>query len=89
MLTGLQNVADTLEALAADARAIAAADATHVAARRSLAAATLQHGEGQVSGVVLLAAQASDASAASQAIQARAARLSDTAALFVAMGGGQ
>lgn len=89
VLTGLQNVADALEVLAADARAVAAAQAARTAAVRSLSEATLQHREGQVSSLALLSAQANDATVASQVIQARAARLSDTASLFVAMGGGQ
>ena len=88
VLTGLGNVADSLEALAADARAIAAAELARAAAAKSLAAAQLQLRNGQVAAPVVLAAQAADATARLQLAQAQAARLSDTAALYVAMGGG-
>lgn len=88
VLTGLANVADTLEALSTDARALAAAQAARAAATRSLAAANLQRREGQVSALPVLAAQAADATSAAALVQARAARLSDSAGLYVAMGGG-
>jgi len=89
VLTGLQNVADTLEAMGADAHAVVAAQAARDAARRSLGFAELQYREGQASAQPLLIAQATDANAASTAVQARAARISDTALLYVALGGGQ
>ena len=88
VLTGLGNVADSLEALSTDARALAAAQAARAAADRSLAAARLQRAKGQTSALPLLVAQASEATAAATEVQARAARLSDSAALFTAMGGG-
>ena len=87
VLTGLANVADTLEALSADAHAATAADAARDAAARSLAAARLQFREGQVSALPLLSAQAADATTAGNLAQVRAARLSDSALFFVAMGG--
>lgn len=88
VLTGLQNVADTLEALGTDARGLAAAQAARDAAARSLLAAQRQRREGQISALPVLAAQAAEANAANTLVQARAARLSDSAALYVAIGGG-
>jgi len=89
VLIGLQNVADTLEAMGADAHAVVAAEAARDAARRSLSFAALQYREGQASAQPLLIAQATDANAAGTDIQARASRMSDTALLYVALGGGQ
>jgi len=88
VLTGLQNVADTLEALGTDARELAAATAARNAADRSLVAAERQRTEGQISALPVLSAQATEDNAANALIQAHAARLSDSAALYVAIGGG-
>ncbi len=88
VLTGLQNVADTLEALGTDARELAAAIAARDAAERSLMAAERQRTEGQISALPVLSAQAAEANAANALVQARAARLSDSGALYVAIGGG-
>ncbi|MDT7934656.1 MAG: efflux transporter outer membrane subunit [Sphingomonadaceae bacterium] len=88
VLTGLQNVADALEAIAADRGAELSATEARAAADRSLAAVQLQRREGAVGAVPLLAAQAADAAATQQLAAIHAARLADSAALFVALGGG-
>jgi NodT family efflux transporter outer membrane factor (OMF) lipoprotein len=88
VLTGLQNVADALEAITADRRAELAATDARVAADRSLAAVQLQRQEGAVGAIPLLTAQAADATATQQLAAIQAARLADSAALFVALGGG-
>ena len=88
VITAFQNVADALRALQTDGRAVAAAVAAETAAQKSLAIATQQLSLGQVSTVVLLNAQQAFAQTLLTRIQAEAARFSDTAALFQALGGG-
>lgn len=88
VLAGLQNVTDSLEAIAADGRAETALAEARAAAARSLSAARLQRQEGEIGALPLLAAQATDANAAQALANARTARLADSAALFVALGGG-
>jgi NodT family efflux transporter outer membrane factor (OMF) lipoprotein len=88
VLAALQNTADALQAVDADARALAAAAHAENAARRSLDIAKDQLAAGQISPpAVLLAEQAYD-QAEIGLVQAEAARFSDTAALFQALGGG-
>lgn len=88
VLTAFQNVADTLYALDADARALAAADTAMFAARRTLTLTQQQLRFGAIGALPLLAAEQADQQARIAQIQARAARFSDTVALLQALGGG-
>ena len=87
-LSAYQNVADTLAALRADADAMASAKAAEQAALASLRIIRLQVSLGQVSYLSILNAQQTALQANLAFVQARASRLTDTAALFQAMGGG-
>jgi NodT family efflux transporter outer membrane factor (OMF) lipoprotein len=86
--TAFQNVADTLYALQYDARILKAAAASEHAAADSLAITRTQLRLGAVNYVALLASQQAYQQAVINRVQAQAARLSDTAALFQAIGGG-
>ena len=88
ILTAFQNVADSLRALQADADAVTAATASERAANRSLEIVRRQLALGQVAYLVLLNAQNTWQQAHLALVQAEANRLSDTAALFQALGGG-
>ena len=87
-LSAYQNVADTLAALQADADALASANAAEQAALASLRIIRLQVSLGQVSYLSILNAQQVALQASLALVQAKASRLTDTAALFQAMGGG-
>jgi NodT family efflux transporter outer membrane factor (OMF) lipoprotein len=88
VLAAFQNVADTLQALQSDARALNAAQTAEARAEESFAIAKRQLELGQVAGpTVLNAEQAYQAARVSQS-QATASRYADTVALFQAMGGG-
>ena len=88
VMTALQNVADTLEALRQDADAVDAAAAVEGAAGRAQAAAERQLRAGEGSSLALLTAEQAQIQSRGAVVQARAQRLADTAALFQAMGGG-
>ncbi|HUB88697.1 MAG TPA: efflux transporter outer membrane subunit [Dyella sp.] len=88
VLSALQNVADTLHALQADAEAMAASARAEQAAARSFDIAQKQYAVGDISMVALLNAQVTYRQAQLSLIQARAARYADTVALFQALGGG-
>jgi NodT family efflux transporter outer membrane factor (OMF) lipoprotein len=88
VITALQNVADTLHALQSDADALAAADAAEQAAASSLTIVRKQLDLGQVAYLALLNAEQAYQTAKLALVQAQAARLSDTAGLFQALGGG-
>jgi len=88
VLTAFQNVADTLHALALDADALAAAEATRDAARQTYAIAQRQHADGEIATLALLNAEQALRSAEQSAITAETQRLADTAALYQALGGG-
>jgi NodT family efflux transporter outer membrane factor (OMF) lipoprotein len=88
VLTAFQNVADTLRALQADARALSAATAAEQAAQRSFDLVRRQLERGQVSLPILLSAQQAYLQTSLARVQAEAARLADTVALFQALGGG-
>lgn len=88
VLSALQNVADTLHALQADADAMAASARAERAAARSFDIAQKQYAVGDISMVALLNAQVTYRQAQLGLIQARAARYADTVALFQALGGG-
>ena len=88
VLTAFQNVADALHALQADADALAAAVDAERAADRSLTIVRRQLELGQVAYLALLNAQQTLNQARITRVQAQAARLTDTVALFQALGGG-
>ena len=88
VLTAFQNVADTLNAIQSDARALDAAVVAERAAQRSLAIARRQHAAGSVGVLVELNAEQTLRQAMLGRIQAQANRLADSAALFQALGGG-
>jgi NodT family efflux transporter outer membrane factor (OMF) lipoprotein len=88
VLGAFQNVADSLQALAGDARTLDAALAVDQAAGRSLAAAQKQLSQGEGSALPVLNAEQAQLQARQAVTQARAARLADTAALYQSLGGG-
>jgi NodT family efflux transporter outer membrane factor (OMF) lipoprotein len=84
----VQNVADALRALQNDADALKAARDFERAAKVSFDLARQQLDLGNINILLLLQAQQVYLQAQLQVVQARAARLSDSAALFQALGGG-
>ena len=88
VLGALQNVADVLRALQNDADALKATREFERAARISFDLARQQMETGNANVLFLLNAQQTYLQAEIQVVQARANRLSDTAALFQALGGG-
>jgi NodT family efflux transporter outer membrane factor (OMF) lipoprotein len=88
LISALQNVADTLHALHYDAATLKAARDFERAAKISLDRSREQLNVGQANILFLLLAQQNYLTALLSVAQARAARLSDTAALFQALGGG-
>jgi NodT family efflux transporter outer membrane factor (OMF) lipoprotein len=88
VVTAVQNVADALRAVQNDADALKAARDFERAARISFDLAQQQMQTGYANILVLLTAEQTYLQAQLQVVQARAARLSDTAALFQALGGG-
>lgn len=88
VLNAFQNVADVLRALEADATTLAAQTDAAGASRRSLTLAQAQYTSGGISFLTLLSAEERDNQAQLALIQAQATRLADSAALFLAMGGG-
>ena len=88
VIGAVQNVADALRALQNDADALKAARDFERAAKISLDLAQQQMQTGYANVLILLTAQQTYLQAITQVVQARAARLSDTAALFQALGGG-
>lgn len=88
VITAFQNVADALRALQSDARAVKAALRAEVTAKASLDIVQQQLNAGQVNQLALLNAQQTYLTAAVIRVQSEANRLADTAALFMALGGG-
>jgi len=88
VLTAFQNVADTLRALQADADALKAATDSVRAASRSLEIVRKQLSLGQIPYTGVLQAEYTYQQALLSQVQAQANRLSDTATLFQALGGG-
>jgi NodT family efflux transporter outer membrane factor (OMF) lipoprotein len=88
VITGFQNVADTLNALQSDAEALRAAVAAERAARTSLEITRRQVELGAVNYTAVLTAQQVYLTAVINVAQARGNRFADTAALFQALGGG-
>ncbi len=88
VLQAFGDVADALTGLRTDADALDAATRATDASARALGFVRRQLALGDVGTLALLNATGADAQARAQAVQARAARLSDTVALFQAAGGG-
>jgi NodT family efflux transporter outer membrane factor (OMF) lipoprotein len=88
VITAFQNVADALRALQTDTRALQAAVRSEVAAKASLDIVQQQLQAGQVNQISVINAQQTYLTAAVIRVQTEANRLSDTAALFMALGGG-
>ncbi|RTL73616.1 MAG: efflux transporter outer membrane subunit [Bradyrhizobiaceae bacterium] len=88
VITAFQNVADALRSLQFDAKAVKAAVLAERTAQASLDIVEKQLNAGQVNQLAVLNAQQTYLVAAVTRVQAEANRLSDTAALFMALGGG-
>ena len=88
VVTAFQNVADALRALQTDSKAVQAAVRAETAAKASLDIVQTQLNAGQVNQLAVLNAQQTYLTAAVVRVQTDANRLSDTAALFMALGGG-
>jgi NodT family efflux transporter outer membrane factor (OMF) lipoprotein len=88
VIGAVQNVTDSLRALQNDADALRAARDFERAARISLDLAQKQFDAGNSNVLLLLTGQQTYLQASIQVVQAQAARLTDTAALFQALGGG-
>jgi NodT family efflux transporter outer membrane factor (OMF) lipoprotein len=88
VIGAVQNVADSLRALQNDATALKAARDFEHAAKISFDLASQQMQSGNANVLLLLTAEQTYLQAIIQVVQAGAARLSDTAALYQALGGG-
>jgi len=88
VLTAFQNVADTLNALEEDANGLKAAVDARDAAKVTLDLSMHQWQTGYASYLALLSAEQAYNQAVINLIQAQANRYADTAALFLALGGG-
>ena len=88
VIQGFQNVADTLNALESDAKALKAAVAAERAAKTSFDITRRQVELGAANYVALLTAQQVYLNSVISVAQARGNRFADTAALFQALGGG-
>jgi NodT family efflux transporter outer membrane factor (OMF) lipoprotein len=88
VLIAFQNVADSLQALQFDAQTLAAQTTAERAASQRLDLARQQYQLGATGYLDLLDAERSYQQALITQIKARASRLSDTAALYTALGGG-
>jgi NodT family efflux transporter outer membrane factor (OMF) lipoprotein len=88
VIAAVQNVADSLRALQNDADALRAARDFERAAKISFDLANQQMQSGNANVLLLLNSQQGYLQSVIQVVQAQAARLSDSAALFAALGGG-
>ena len=88
VIGAVQNVADSLRALQNDADALKAVRDFERASKISFDLARQQMQTGNANVLILLTAQQTYLQAVIQVVQARAARLTDTAALYQALGGG-
>lgn len=87
VLTAFQNVADSLRALAADEEAVVSEQRAYEATKGSLDITRQQYQLGAVGYLALIAAEQAYQQAILGRAQALASRLSDTAALYQALGG--
>ncbi len=88
VLAAFQNVADSLQAVALDAKALKANAEAERASFQALTIARAQQRLGQVSGVQVLNVEQTYQTTLQAEVQAEGARYSDTVALFQALGGG-
>lgn len=88
VLVAFQNVADVLSALDADTRQLSAAIEAELSAQRNIELIRAQVEQGQVTLPILLTAQQAYLNTSLLRVQAEALRLSDTVALYQALGGG-
>jgi NodT family efflux transporter outer membrane factor (OMF) lipoprotein len=88
VITAMQNVADALRAIQQDANALKAAVAFERASKVSLDLINQQYQDGLINILLQIQAQQAWLQARLTVVQAQAARLSDTVALFQALGGG-
>ncbi len=88
VLTGFQNVADTLYAIRYDTESLQKALLAEEATAKTLQLTRTQLGQGQVAIQTVLGAQTTNLQASLIVIQAQANRYSDTVGLFQALGGG-
>ncbi len=88
VIKAFRNVADTLRALQSDARAVKETRVAEGAAKKYLDKIRAQLRFGGVSQLAVVDAQRSLLNASIALVQAEAQRLTDTVALFVALGGG-
>lgn len=88
LLQAFQNVADSLNAIHADARTLRARKQAEMAARNTMLLTRQQFKAGGTSFVSLLTAEQQYQTTKLSRIQAEANRYNDTAALFQALGGG-
>ena len=88
VLIAFQNVADTLHAIEADARALQVAEDLSGSAKSAYELTKRQHASGYLDRLALINAQQTYRQALLNSAQAQASRLGDTAALFQALGGG-
>lgn len=88
VLASFQDVANTLRALEADAEALKIQSEAEQSARESLDLARKQFQAGAIDNVTLLNTEQTYQNALLARVRAQAARYSDTAALFQALGGG-
>ena len=88
VLSAFQNVSDVLNALQVDADALKAQSDAERAAAENFAIAQNRYQSGATNFLTLLDAQRSYQQARIALVQAQASRFADTAALFVALGGG-
>jgi NodT family efflux transporter outer membrane factor (OMF) lipoprotein len=86
--TAFQNVANALVAIERDAETLQASLAAEKTAGSSLAVASSQYSAGAGTYLNVLTAEQTDFSARLNLVTARAARFTDTVALFQALGGG-
>lgn len=88
VVAAFENVADSLSALQYDADTLAAADEAANAAKQSLILTQAQYKTGSEAFSAVLLAEVTYQNALIADVKAKAARLSDTAALYQALGGG-
>lgn len=88
VVNAFQNVADSLRALQGDARAVKEARIAEATARKYLDKTRAQRDFGSVSQLVVVDAQRAALTTSIARIQAEAQRLTNTVALYTALGGG-
>ena len=88
VINAFQNLSDTLKAIKQDARALHAADKAFKATEKNYTISRRQLAAGDVSSFSLLLTEQMVLQTQLSLIQAKANRLSDTVALFQALGGG-